>query len=723
MGSGGVSRVPGSSRSGSLRAGAALALVIAAFWAHRVYLEEPVYPIMRGRDVVRHAYPTAVYIHDELRSGNLPIWNPYQMAGQPFLALHITAVLYPPHLLFMGLLPPGRALEALVLFHLLLAGLFTWLFCRRLGLSPPASAVATLAFMLGGTQLTGIYMMPCLAAHSWLPVTLFSLHGLLTEARARWAAALGLSIAFSFLAGYAQGTFYALELALAFGVVGMIACVRRGRRLRVAGLAVAAGVLAFGLCAPQLLPTLELSRDSVRDLDGMTQKAAAFPFVPPATLVSRTLPEWLVGQAEGPAPKRWRFQLPSLAWPLLLPALLLVRRRGPPIFFAAAAVVAALFAVGPGSPVYGWFYALPLGNLFRGPQRIDFVYMFSVAMVCGFGVEGIHRFGADRRGARAAHLVCWALALVFAADVYSRTRIEVPPPARVPPIRGGPPDAIHFLRETAENGRVFVQARIPHRVDLMKKVGMMNGIFAVADYESNMPQAYEDFLFDASPPGFWHGDLTVAPPTHRNRPRPSQRALDLMSVRYYLMLGRIDDDENLSILEETGGTRVRGGRSWHLVERSAAVPRAYAVEDVEYVDDPAAARARVMRLEFEPGRQAVVVGRASADGRPASADRGSVGQVRIRSYEPEEVALEATCVRRCLLVLTDLHYQGWKVSVDGVERPLLRTNAIFRGVWLEPGAHRVVHRFEPRSLRAGILLLALLVPAATAALVGIDRRS
>ena len=102
--------------------GIVLAGVVGGFWVHRVYLQDPAYAVMRGQDVVRHAYPTAVYIHNELRSGNLPIWNPYQMAGQPFLALHVTAVLYPPNLLFMGLLLPGRALEALALFHFFIAG-------------------------------------------------------------------------------------------------------------------------------------------------------------------------------------------------------------------------------------------------------------------------------------------------------------------------------------------------------------------------------------------------------------------------------------------------------------------------------------------------------------------------------------------------------------------------------------------------------------------------
>ena len=64
---------------------AALAL---GLWVQRVHIDEPRYPVQKywASDLPRHAYPTATYLHNELRSGNFPLWNPYQMAGQPFVA-------------------------------------------------------------------------------------------------------------------------------------------------------------------------------------------------------------------------------------------------------------------------------------------------------------------------------------------------------------------------------------------------------------------------------------------------------------------------------------------------------------------------------------------------------------------------------------------------------------------------------------------------------------
>jgi hypothetical protein len=54
--------------------------------------------------------------------------------------------------------------------------------------------------------------------------------------------------------------------------------------------------------------------------------------------------------------------------------------------------------------------------------------------------------------------------------------------------------------------------------------------------------------------------------------------------------------------------------------------------------------------------------------------------------------------------------------VDGIEKTMHRVNAIFRGVTLEPGVHRVTYRYAPDSLRAGWIAL---VAAPLVALAGL----
>src|SRR6266540_5061435 len=44
-------------------------------------------------------YPWQVFLNQALRSGELPLWNPYSFGGQPFLANGQNGALYPPRTL------------------------------------------------------------------------------------------------------------------------------------------------------------------------------------------------------------------------------------------------------------------------------------------------------------------------------------------------------------------------------------------------------------------------------------------------------------------------------------------------------------------------------------------------------------------------------------------------------------------------------------------------
>ena len=59
-----------------------------------------------------------------------------------------------------------------------------------------------------------------------------------------------------------------------------------------------------------------------------------------------------------------------------------------------------------------------------------------------------------------------------------------------------------------------------------------------------------------------------------------------------------------------------------------------------------------------------------------------------------------------LLVLADLDYPGWTVTVDGSAAKSIRFENLFRGVWLEPGSHRVVWSFRPQSVFCGAAISA-----------------
>jgi len=53
--------------------------------------------VLDGHDLVNQQYPLFSLIFDSVRDGNsLPLWNPYQFAGQSIVSNPQSSVVYPP---------------------------------------------------------------------------------------------------------------------------------------------------------------------------------------------------------------------------------------------------------------------------------------------------------------------------------------------------------------------------------------------------------------------------------------------------------------------------------------------------------------------------------------------------------------------------------------------------------------------------------------------------
>ena len=81
----------------------------------------------------------------------------------------------------------------------------------------------------------------------------------------------------------------------------------------------------------------------------------------------------------------------------------------------------------------------------------------------------------------------------------------------------------------------------------------------------------------------------------------------------------------------------------------------------------------------------------------------SVLDEMIRQDPHSRVAVE-TLLTTGLVVVADMHYPGWTLTVDGRPAEILKTNRAMRGVSLPAGTHHLVFRYEPGSFRLGILL-------------------
>ena len=119
-------------------------------------------------------YPWRLFAAESLRAGWIPLWNPHQFCGTPFVANSQSAVFYPLNLLFC-VMPVARAFGVSVWLHLALTGLFLYGFLRSgaFGLSPPAALVGAVAWQMSAWQVSWLALPTFLCVSCWLPLALW----------------------------------------------------------------------------------------------------------------------------------------------------------------------------------------------------------------------------------------------------------------------------------------------------------------------------------------------------------------------------------------------------------------------------------------------------------------------------------------------------------------------------------------------------------------------
>ena len=81
--------------------------------------------------------------------------------------------------------------------------------------------------------------------------------------------------------------------------------------------------------------------------------------------------------------------------------------------------------------------------------------------------------------------------------------------------------------------------------------------------------------------------------------------------------------------------------------------------------------------------------------------------VKVTYPSPQHAELEVNMESPGLVVLADVYYPGWELTIDGVPAPIYRVNRLMRGAAVSRGHHRLVYTYNPRSYRIGLFVSAI----------------
>ena len=332
-------------------------------------------------DSLAQYYPWRHFAAQELRAGHIPLWNPFEFTGTPFVANAQSAVFYPLNLPFW-LFDTAYAFGVAALLHTLLSAFATYFLCQRWNLSRAASVVAAIAFAFCGYLAAWALLPTLFSTASWLPLCLLLFEKSCDDKRAHGATlGLVLSLSCALLAGHAQIFFY-IALALLLRIAFLQ---KRGR-----GYLIWVGALggAALLSMLQILPTLELARYGHRAVDAATP--SAWQAIQARALQTMQLPSLLIpGWPTFSTDENFGYI--GIGVLLLMLAALGWRARSHQSargkwFALTLAIFGLLYALA--TPLAAlFFYGVPGVSQMGGTGRALILWSMGAALLCGFGVD------------------------------------------------------------------------------------------------------------------------------------------------------------------------------------------------------------------------------------------------------------------------------------------------------------------------------------------------
>ena len=234
-------------------------------------------------DLVLQNLQWKAFIKTTLQQGEVPLWNPYQLGGIPFMAAGQPSTLYPLNLIYY-ILPLEIAYGWFTVINLWLCGLGMATFVRVLGVRPASALVSGVTWQLCGFLVAGAVFPMMIGAAVWIP-PLLMMSEFIIRREPLWgrstvmpwillgAGMLGMNI----LAGHVEITYYTILITAFYGSVRVIAQGWQSRHepdalrgvLVCVGQLIGMGGLGIIIGAIQFIPLYELVTTNWR-ADGAT---------------------------------------------------------------------------------------------------------------------------------------------------------------------------------------------------------------------------------------------------------------------------------------------------------------------------------------------------------------------------------------------------------------------------------------------------------------------
>ncbi len=692
-------------------------------------------------DVVTQMYPFKHLVISLWKNGQIPLWNPYNFSGNPLLGNYQSAVFHPANFLFF-ILPEIDAWSLLILLQPLLAGLFTYFFCRQLKLSQIASLLSAIAFMFCGFMTVWLAYGTMSWALLWLPLVFYAIEKSFKKITPISLLIISFSLAASFFSGHFQIGLYVLLASLAYLVYRLIAS-RQVKTFLICFLFIVLGIL---LAAIQILPTFELHQLSIRSrIVGVSE---VIPWRYWVTVLAPdfygnavTRNDWFGHYAE------WLGFTGVM--PLVLAFFAFAGKKKKTVWFFGLLALGALVLTGP-TPILDLIvkWKIPILSS-SAASRIVGLFSFGVAVLAGFGLDQLKEdlnskkfrlpwlflllvaglflsiWGylllakpfpaeklmiAQRNFILPTGIVFGFIGLLVGFKIFQKFKLIILFLVLVLAVF----DVFRFAQKWVPfDDRAHVYPSLPV-LEFLSQGTSPNRVFGYFGME--MQNYYQILGFNGYDPLFIqrYGELLLAansgkiglPSTRgvglERRAKYTMNLLNLLGGKY--VLHAIPDDRSVWTFNfwdyPDQFKQIYQDNKYEVYENRDAFPRAFMVYNYQIINEPQ----KIVDQMFSPEtdlRKTVVL---EEEPKSLASIRLPKNQPKttIIAYSPNEVKIDVETETPGLLFLSDNFYPGWQALVDGRETKIYRADYSFRAINLPEGNHQVIFSYKPFFFNLGL---------------------
>ena len=704
-------------------------------------------------------YPWRALAGEFWREGKVPLWNSYLFSGTPFLATLHSATLYPLNLFYL-VLPDHLAWTFLISSQIFLSLLFMFLFLRELKLSPSASLLGALTFSFSGYMIGWLEFGTGGHAGLWLPLILLFENKYFKTEKFKWILATSLAFFFVFTAGDFQVPVYIVATYLLFSLFNF----RLKKNYKALPLLILGLIAGVALSLPQLLPSLELYKQSIRVSGISVQQQYNYGIMGWEKITNFIWPDFygnvVTGNYWGKYSYHEYISYVSIISLVFVFFSFIKKKTKPEIFFWIILFVALILLLENPISYLPYRLKIPIFST-SSASRILFLTGFSLAALSAFGLDKFQKKN-DLRGVLKVSLFFLAItcfvAGVLAINIYFKplsVNLKVSLRNLVPGglltlalfgffiaarflktsnllLKFSSPFIIFLViidvfrfgwKNTPFSPKEFIfptnriteflqEQQMPFRVvgGIPTNLLMPFKIDSAEGYDALYPTTYGQWLsamegIDVNIPAGTYGLL-------HNFDSPLINYTNIKYVVDYLKGPSGEIDKNGEFNPDLDLPRYKKVLSLGRVgvfENQEGIPRSWISSNYLQEEGPE----EIIKILKENRQKVLVL-------------QDSLGDIEKSNYYNDTISIKegrnrleivAESDRNSILFLSQSYYPGWKAFLDGQETKIARTNFTFQSVFFPKGRHKVEFIYEPESFKIGkwisastlFVLLAILI--------------